>query len=85
MFANCLSNENGARIVDRDIVKPWLSDYDYGYGAFFVQHASTQAYSKALKMAIKRGDNIILPSVGGSSVVDEAIMLKEGGYNVASL
>lgn len=54
-------------------------------GLFFVQHASTQAYSKALKMAIKRGDNIILPRVGGNSVVDEAIMLKEGGYNVASL
>lgn len=36
-------------------------------------------------MAIERGDNIILPRVGGNSVVDEAMMLKERGYNVELL
>ena len=82
VFANRLSHDNGARIVDSDVVKPWLSGYDEGYGAGYVQLASADVASSALKKASDAGDNIVLPRIGGGSVMDEVIMLREKGYDV---
>lgn len=82
VFANRLSNENGARIVDSDIVKPWLSGYDDGYGAGYVQLASADVASSALKKASDAGDNIVMPRIGGPSVIKEIMMLREKGYDV---
>lgn len=82
VFANRLSNENGARIVDSDVVKPWLSGYDNGYGAGYVQHASADVASSALKKASDAGDNVVMPRIGGGSVMREVMMLREKGYDV---
>lgn len=82
VFANRLSYENGARIVDSDTVKPWLSGYDDGYGAGYVQDASADVASSALKKASDAGDNIVMPRIGGSSVMKEVMMLREKGYDV---
>lgn len=82
VFANRLSHDNGARIVDSDVVKPWLSGYDEGYGAGYVQPVSAGIANSALTKASDAGDNIVLPRIGGSSVMKEVIMLREKGYDV---
>ena len=82
VFANRLSHDNGARIVDSDVVKPWLSGYDDGYGAGYVQPVSASIANSALAKASDAGDNIVLPRIGGDSVMDEVIMLRKKGYDV---
>lgn len=82
VFANRLSNELGARIIDSDTVKPWLKDFDGGNGAGYVQEASSEVAERALDIAVGRGDNIILPRIGGSSVIALSAALKLAGYDV---
>lgn len=83
VFANPLSNENGARIIDSDVVKPWLSGYDEGYGAGYVQIASAKVADKAMMEAAKRGDNMVIPRIGGNSLIPQVVIpLREIGYDV---
>lgn len=84
VFANPLSSEHGARILDSDIVKEWLDGYDNGFGAGYVQNMSSDIAELATQMAVKNGENIILPRVGGwaESVIREAVALRFAGYEV---
>ena len=83
VFADRLSHDFGARIVDSDIVKPWLKGYDDGYGAGYVQTASADIANQAMLVAAKRGDNMVIPRIGGESVVKKvALKLVEMGYDV---
>ncbi len=83
VFANPLSYENGARIIDSDVVKPWLRGYDEGYGAGYVQNASALVANKAMMEAAKHGDNMVIPRIGGPSVISEVVIpLREMGYDV---
>ena len=82
VFANRLSNENGARIIDSDTVKPWLEGFDDGNGAGYVQDASSEVAERALDIAVGHGDNIILPRIGGPSVIMLSTALKLAGYDV---
>ena len=82
VFANPLSNQHGARIIDSDVVKPWLSGYDDGYGAGYVQNMSGKVAERAMEMAVQNGDNLVLPRIGGMSVIIEAIALRAMGYDV---
>ena len=82
VFANRLSNEQGARIIDSDVVKPWLDGFDGGNGAGYVQNASSEVAERAIDIAVGRGDNIILPRIGGGSVFVLSAALKLAGYDV---
>ncbi len=82
VFANPLSNQYGARIIDSDVVKPWLKGFDGGNGAGYVQEASSEVAERALDIAVGRGDNIIIPRIGGGSVVTLSAALKLAGYDV---
>lgn len=82
VFANPLSNQYGARIIDSDVVKPWLEGFDDGNGAGYVQDASSDVAERALDIAVKNGDNIILPRIGGKSVVVLSAALRLAGYDV---
>ncbi|MBR0444182.1 MAG: zeta toxin family protein, partial [Clostridia bacterium] len=83
VFANPLSHEHQARIIDSDVVKPWLDGFDDGYGAGYVQKESAKIADKALQMAIARGENVVIPRVGGKSVISDVVeTLKEYGYTV---
>ena len=82
VFANRLSNELGARIIDSDTVKPWLKGFDGGNGAGYVQEASSEVAERALDIAVGKGDNIILPRIGGGSVIALSAALKLAGYDV---
>lgn len=82
VFANPLSKEHGARIIDSDTVKKWLPEFDDGFGAGKVQDESAMIMERALKKATDRGDNIIIPKIGGESVATMAKELKSKGYKV---
>lgn len=82
VFANRLSNELGARIIDSDTVKPWLKGFDGGNGAGYVQEASSEVAERALDIAVGKGDNIILPRIGGGSVIALSAALRLAGYDV---
>ncbi len=82
VFANPLSNQYGARIIDSDVVKPWLQGFDGGNGAGYVQNASSDVAERALDMAVQNGDNIIIPRIGGGSVITLSAALKLANYDV---
>lgn len=82
VFANPLSNRYKARILDADTVKPWLDGFDDGYGAGYVQDESSLIMEMAFEKAIARGDNVIIPKIGGGSIVDLANRMRSAGYTV---
>ena len=82
VFANPLSNRYKARILDADTVKPWLDGFDDGYGAGYVQDESSLIMEMAFEKAIARGDNVIIPKIGGGRIVDLANRMKSAGYTV---
>ena len=83
VFANPLSYENQARILDSDIVKPWLPEFDDGYGAGAVQDESDRIKDAAYRQAIARGENVVIPKIGGKSIIKIAQELKRLGYTVS--
>ena len=82
VFANPLSKEYGARIIDSDDVKPWLDGFDGGNGAGYVHDASAVVAERAIDISVKNGDNIIIPRIGGKSVMDLSAALRLAGYDV---
>lgn len=82
VFANPISKEHNARIIDSDIVKTWLPEFDEGFGAGRVQEESSMIMERALKKASDRGENIVIPKIGGESVANMARELKAKGYKV---
>jgi N12 class adenine-specific DNA methylase len=85
VFADPTSHQYAARIIDSDTVKPWLEGYDNGYGANYVHEASTIVAELALDMAIEKGENVVVPRIGGLSVVERAIEMRKKGYDVELL
>jgi N12 class adenine-specific DNA methylase len=83
VFANPLSKEHKARIIDSDTVKPWLEGYDGGYGANYVHGASVRVADEALIRSASLGENIIIPRIGGRSIISETVLpLRAVGYSV---
>lgn len=83
VFAEPLSRKNKARIIDSDIVKPWLKNFDGGYGANYVNGASARVADEAMLEAASRGENIVIPKIGGISSINEiALPLIAAGYKV---
>jgi len=85
VFADRLSFEHSARIIDSDIAKSMLPEFDNGYGASKVQTESAYIVEElALSGAIESGDNIVLPKVGKTfdSLREFIEILKDEGYTV---
>ena len=82
VYANPLSAQNKARIIDSDVVKPWLDGFDGGDGAGYVQEASARVADVALQVAMQRGDNMVIPKIGGNSIIKMAADLRQAGYSV---
>lgn len=82
VFANPLSHQHGARIVDSDVVKEWFDEFDDGYGAGYVQNMSSKVAERALDIAAQRCDNLVLPRIGGNSVIVLSVALRAMGYDV---
>ena len=71
-----------ARIIDSDTVKPWIDGFDGGFGAGYVQNNSSIVMENALRKASGRGENIIIPKIGGNGIIEMAKELKVKGYSV---
>lgn len=86
VFADPLSKEHNARIIDSDIVREWLFGYEQGLGSGYVQEASASVADAAFLQAALAGDNMVIPRIGGPSVISEvAIPLRSAGYTVELL
>ena len=82
--ADPLSQRHHAIVVDSDEAKTRLPEYDNGYGAGAVHEESKAINAEILDRATERGDNIVLPIVGGSytSVMKYISLARENGYTV---
>ena len=85
VFANALSRDHQARIIDSDMAKTMLPEFDGGYGAGRVHKESDQIITDLLlPSSTKDGENIVLPLVGKNTgkIRELARSLKAQGYTV---
>ena len=60
-----------------------MDGFDNGMGAGYVQNESADAADLAMKAAVTRGENIVIPKIGGYSSISEIVaLLKENGYSI---
>lgn len=84
VFADPLSNEHGSRIVDCDIIKEKLPEFNQGYGSDNVHQESKIINDKILQKAMYNGENIVLPIIGSeyNKLVKRLEEYKNLGYSV---
>lgn len=83
-ISNPLAIKTNATIIDADEAKKVLPEYQGGVGSNAVHHESKVISNEVLDVAMGRGDNLVLPKVGGNPdairVLSET--LKSNGYKV---
>lgn len=87
VFADPLAKEHGSLIIDSDMAKERLPEFDGGNGAGIVHEESAQiieGLGGVFHKALKNGDNIVLPIVGRGTnkIVQLRDALKQAGYEV---
>ena len=84
VFADPLSKRWKARIIDADMAKELLPEFNKGRGAGIVHEESSMIAEKVLKRSARKGENIILPIVGKdqAKLMRIATKLKKKGYTV---
>ena len=85
VFADPLSQKHKARIIDSDMVKELLPEFDNGYGANFVHNESSRLAAHELTdLALSKGENVVFPLVGKktSKIRNLVQKLKDNGYTV---
>lgn len=80
-----LSAQHHARVIDNDMAKAMLPEFDNGIGAGAVHEESKVISENALDFALGEGDNIVLPIVGGNyeKLVAQIEQFRARGYEVA--
>lgn len=85
VLANPLSQQHQSRIIDSDMAKAMLPEYNGGYGAGRV-HEESARITEYIMMdeATANGDNIVIPWVGKSpeKIRSKLKELKQQGYEV---
>lgn len=83
-LADVISQEFNSRIIDSDEAKKLLPEYNNGWGASIVHNESKLISDTQLKESMLKGENIVLPRVGGNyKVIDQIVsMAKQSGYSV---
>lgn len=83
-LADVISQEFNSRIIDSDEAKKLLPEYNNGWGASIVHNESKLISDTQLKESMLKGENIVLPRVGGNyKVIDQIVsMAKQLGYSV---
>ena len=85
VFADPLSQKHKAKIIDSDMVKERLPEFDGGYGANFIHDESTRVATADLtSRALEKGENVVFPLVGGKTKKIRNLIksLREKGYTV---
>lgn len=82
--AEQIARTQGYAIVDGDDAKKVIPEFKDGLGASAVHEESSLMSSDVLATMLQRGDNVILPLVGGSpgSIRKRIETLKKAGYDV---
>ena len=85
VLVNPLSKQNQARIIDSDMAKEMIPEFNNGIGAGAVHEESKDIVNHIIAYAVDNGDNIVYPIVGGGncSKLEEKIKrFKRNGYTV---
>ncbi len=81
-----LSEKYKSKIIDIDMVKEKLPEYDNGLGASAVHLESVKIAKEIMAKAVAKGDNIVYQFVGGgkspNSIINKIKMFKNNGYSV---
>ena len=83
-ISNPIAIKNNATIIDADESKKILPEYKGGVGSNATHHESKVLSNEVMDVAIARGDNLVLPKVGGNPDVIRVLTenLKSNGYKV---
>lgn len=84
VLADPLSQQHQSRIIDSDMVKEMLPEFDNGYGAGRVHEESKGIANEWFDTSVLNGDNIVYPIVGSDlvKVIEHIDRLKANGYSV---
>lgn len=84
VLVNPLSEQHKSRVIDSDMAKELLPEYDGGKGAGNVHKESSQLRDRVFDSAIENGDNIVWPTVGDNldKLLSDIQMLRDNGYSV---
>lgn len=84
VLADPLSQQHQSRIIDSDMVKEMLPEFDNGYGAGRVHEESKGIANEWFDTSVLNGDNIVYPIVGSDlqKVLKTIEYLKANGYSV---
>lgn len=80
-----LSAQYHSRVIDNDMIKAMLPEFDNGIGADAVHKESKRIADSVLAYSISEGENIVLPIVGGdyNKLVSQIEHFRSAGYTVA--
>lgn len=83
-IANPIAIKTNATLVDSDEAKKIIPEYGTGLGANAVHHESKILSNNVLDVATSRGDNLVIPRIGGNAeyMKQEILNLKKKGYKV---
>ncbi len=85
VFVDPLSYIYSSRVIDSDMAKEQLPEFDNGIGANAVHRESQDIIDDLLELATYKGENIVWPVVGGNnpqSTIKKIEYLKDNGYSV---
>ena len=84
LFAEPLAHRHGAIVIDADIVKEFLPEYENGRLASVVHQESSDVADRVMARSAGRGENLVLPLIGKNPqrIVDLAIALKSADYSI---
>lgn len=83
-LAEPLSAKYKSKIIDCDMAKAMIPEYDNGYGAGAVHRESKDIIETVFERAVSAGENIVYPMVGSNkkNLLEIARQLKENKYAV---
>ena len=83
-LADPISQLHGSRILDSDMVKERLPEYQGGLNSGYLHNESRYVWTQMQQAAIQAGDNVVLPIVGHDigSVQTTIQRYKDAGYSV---
>ena len=85
VLVNPLSERHGSRVIDSDMAKELLPEFEGGVGASAVHRESQNIIKDVISEAVSNGENIVYPIVGGGDVqklINRIRFFKNAGYSV---
>ena len=83
-LADVVSREFHARLIDSDMVKESIPEFNNGWGATTVHNESKMIMQQSFEDALALGQNIVIPRIGEppESILEQMKTAKDAGYTV---